>query len=341
MTSHLPKPTPGKNLSQQFKENVIYLIVTYFILAVIFGFLKLLFSPFSLSSREEAEEKIKEMIRDKIRAREKRAEHFENDYNDPMHQFQLRFIDDPDSFKDDPDNAIYEEWFKEWKKGNIIDSNLRWAPSIYEDAFSSVMRVSFIDYLKIQLDLHKRSSIANKIRFLQTIEKYYPEFSSSMSGLEEDLAHYEAELTETIVIDELQKEIQKFGLSEDMADYLMDNASAETLKEKALFLKACTENNITSSAGILALEHNLTIQDALVIGKIVELGLPARVGLAYLHKELTTSDLNFLVEKMNSVLEDYGTDAFSFIKGTTRTAYDDYLEYYLKDLRHKNAVKRF
>lgn len=342
MASHLPQPKPGKSISQQFQEGITFVIIGSFIIHYIGMFFEFLFSPLMSSGNpEDIEEKILEKIEQKQNDREIKRILYKRIVNDPMYQFKLRFIKEPDKYNNDPNNNLYNEWFKEWKNGNVIDSHLRWAPSVYERP-DKIAR-NFIDYLKIQWDLHK-NTVFKKWIFYDTINKYYPEFTPSEKGLEKDLAHYELEVNESELQSELQYEIQKFGLPPDIAQYFIEkDIPAEELEQTAVFMKQLIEKGIRSDICIYTYENNITnVQVAHVINEFVKAtSLPARVGFAFIKQEVNKDDVNKIMETLNFTIETYGKSIFDYIEGTEKTAYDDLIDGCLEEAKLKNAAKNF
>jgi len=340
MNKGMPKPQPNKSLNQQFREGMFFLIIAYFFLYVVGQFFEFLFHPFTNTSAtpEEMEKRIRERILKKQNARIRRMMRFHRDMNDPIVQFHLRFVNEPGNYEGDPDNSIYKEWFNEWRNGNIIDTEMRCAPQVFLKP--KKMNSNFLDYLKIQWDLHKKDSALKRGLFCRIISKYYPEFTPTMNGLEEDIAQYEAEITESRLRNELSDEIQRFGLPVEVASYLMD-VPVEELHDKASAFKRCIEKGYGVDACIYGIERNLKDDMIEVIHEVIEnTGLPAKVGYAYAKQEIDIKGIEYLSNQMSFVLESYGENAFEFIAGKNVTPYDEFLELYLKELKGTKAAKR-
>lgn len=330
--NRIPQPAPKQNLNDQIRGDLIFLIIGCFVLYVVGRFFEWLFMPLRAISQKDTEARVEEKIAEKKYARTLR---FFYNPNDPMYQFQLRFVKEPENYKKDPDNEVYYAWFEEWKNGNIIDSTLRWAPNILD---GTKMRYNFLQYMKIQWALHKKSSLLKRMQFTNTIHKYYPEFSASMKGLEEDLAQYEAEIDEEKLEKELQDEIQKFGLSEDLAKYLIEkDINSKELRIQAKFLKEYSEQGYCSEACICAVENNLSKEEANIVNDLVtKTCLPAKVAIAYVNGEMTKDDFDYVFIFMDNILESYGTEAFEVIDG--KTVFDDRLDILLKGFKEKKII---
>jgi len=286
----LPKPTPV-NETDRLKGNVIFFIVSFFIFYIFYAFLKFIFSPFKVLSPKEAADKVDAKINEK---RNNRWDRKLEDPNDPMVQFHLRFVEKVEEYKKNPDNEAYFAWFQEWQDGNIIDSELKYAPSVFDED-SLEMRPNFIHYMKIQLDLHKRASLIKRMQFTTTLFRFYPELSANLRGLEEDLAQYDAEISEREAEELLQKEIQAFGLPEPLAEYLANkDISAAKLREEAMYLKKCMEKCEDPYICITALENKIPSETTSlkIIKRVVEdFKLPERAAIALLKEEIISDDL--------------------------------------------------
>ena len=336
--SKLPTPAPQPSMGEIFKANVIFLIVGCFILYLFTSLLEFLFKPLKILSRQEASDRIDGQVEEKRHNRYLRDK--ESHPDDPMEQFRLRFVDEMETYKDDTDNEIYYVWFQEWRKGNVIDSRLRWAPNVLDD--NDEMRDNFIQYMKIQLALHKKASLLKKMLFTTTIHKYFPELSPNLRNLEEDLAQYNEEIREKDSEDELQNEIKIFGLPEGAAEYLSKkNINAKTLKEEAIFLKRCIEGGFDSEVSICALENNITEETGwkVIDGVINNLYLPGKVAVALIKEEITGDQLTDLATTMVDFCVDWGHEIYTEDPSRPgQTHYDSILNIRMSGYRGKRVV---
>lgn len=329
---------PKKSLNTQFREDLIFVIIGCFIIYVVERFFSFILRPLHHMSDEEINEKVEEKIQKKREARKSRLLRISQIETDPMYQYYLRFIEAPKDFKNDPDNIQYNAWFQEWKKGNIIDSTLRWAPDVLK---TGKINPVFIEYMKIQLDLHKRASFSKRAQFSNTIYKYYPELSYGLKNMEKDLINYEAEITEADLQVELGNEIQKFGLPESIAGYLVEQDITPTqLRKTAKKFKDLIEEGISSEVCIFVHENDLDKEAAAIIYKITEqISLPPRVAYAYLKGEMSVDEVKELHDLIENVLESYGHDAFLTLENGN-TIYDDYIDVSLKNYRANKFAKK-
>ena len=335
----LPQPTQI-NRTEKLRGDVIFFIIAFFIIYLFTSFLNFLFRPLKALSAKEAADKVDEKIEEK-RTNRLLKKTIGNLPEDPMEQFYLRFVDKPGDYRRDTDNEAYFAWFQEWKAGNIIDSNLIWAPDILDE--HGEIRENFIHYMKIQLTLHKKASLLKRMQFTNTIFRFYPELSASMRGLEEDLAQYGAEIDEVNAEALLEKEIRAFGLSQELAEYLADkDINAQKLREEAVFLKACTEKEgYDADVCICALENSITHDTALKVIKIIisDMELPGRVAMAFLNKELNQEQLTDIGQFMINICEQWGSDIFEIDQGTGETHYEGFVDAKLKQYRGKKVIE--
>lgn len=335
------EPSPSKSAKQAFVENALFMIVGCTILWVAGKFFDFLFKPLRISTFGESIDEVKALMSKKQAKREIRLNKLAEDASDPMSQFSLRFLEKPELFRGRSENAKYRAWYDEWKKGNVIDSTLRWAPRcLAEDR--ETLRPNFIKYMKIQLDLHKRASWYRRNIFLQTISKYYPEFSPSFKGLETDLTNYESESVERRLIKELENQTNTL-LPEELTKYLIDQDLSPTkFKKLTLVLKGYSDQGFCPGACICAVENKIRNTSHIeMIHKVVsELKLPARVGLAYVKGEIDGDELSELALTLNELLEKYGEGAFYENEKNGVCLYDGYLDSYLQNYKSKKRAVR-
>ena len=321
------KKTPG----EEFRDNIIFTIVGYFIIYLVASIMDFILNPFG----KDVDKKILDKITKKQTARMDR--NVSDNPDDPMNQYYQRFIGRPKDFRRDPDNEMYKNWFNEWRSGNILDSDLRWAPSCdYE------ITPTFLKYLKRQLNLHKGASLMRRLLFINTIHRFYPEFTPSLNQLSRDIAKYEAQMNLDDVRSNLKSEIEKYGLDETLADYLINKDFSTTkLKKTAQFLKQCMEYGYDANTSICLVENNipLTSDVAKIIHKTVsELELPARVGLAYAQRKITIENIQEMKENLQAALEIYGLKLYQCANGHEHTVYDDLVDEYLRQYTQKKRV---
>jgi len=320
-----------KSAHEEFRDNIIMTIIGYFVVYVVASVMDFILNPFG--KEKDIDNKILEKICKKQQARQERKLCSE----DPMSQYYQRFIERPKDFRGDPDNEMYRDWFNEWRAGNILDSDLRWAPS-----FDVEMTSTFLKYLKRQMNLHSKASLMRRLLFINTLHRYYPEFSPSLNELARDIERYESQMSKEDVRSNLKAEIEKYGLDDTLADYLINkNLSASKLKKTAQFLKQCVEYGYSSGTSICLVENKIPMDStvASIIHKVVsEIGLPARVGLAYAQRKVTVEELSEMKEHMDAALEIYGLKLYECATDHEKTVYDELIDEYLKQYSQNKRI---
>ena len=309
--------THQKTASEQLQSDVLFYAIGFFCIALVIRFFEFLFKPFEeiqVFGHDNTGLVIKK-IEAKQQARAKFLALLERKTEDPMYQYQERFIINPADHKRDPDNKVYQAWYEQWKKGHVLDSNLKWVPEIYKgDDFTN----NFLRYMRIQLRLHKKAPITNRIQFSNTLFRFYPEFSCSLKGFERDLERYEGMVADDMLSQELKVEINKFGLSDTIADYLSHkDYTAKTLERKAKLLKALVEQGYKTETCIAAVEKFTRESDTDIMALaasldqiITKTGLPPDVCAEGLNGDIDMDDLVSIAKEMKGSLSMYGPDVF-------------------------------
>ena len=338
-TSFNPNAHPKKSTTAKFKENVAFMLVGAFIIYFIQRFFSFLFSPFKSETIGT-----EEYIEERQKAREDYLDEVAEDESDPMYQFQERFLEHPENHLRDPDNKAYKTWYENWRNGEVPDTYLRWVPDMY-NSNGREMRANFIEYMKIQLTLHKKESVLTRMNFLKTIRKYYPEFTATFRGLENDLARYETMVIEETLKKSLTREINKFGLPENLAEYLVEqDLSVEDLRKKAEFVKPLAKKGFSNTTCICAIENNLNEEEAKVIEHVVvKMELPRRVAIAFLRNEIDSKGLEKVYETAIEVRQhavDLDQDIFAPWKDD-KSYYDYMIDHELTSLKGQKRARRY
>ncbi len=331
-------------VDKSYTSDLVILTIGIFLIYLVVKFFDFIFSPLKRHTQEEISDQVDEAIKQKRENRRlKRKKSLPS--NDPMEQFYLRFVSHPEEYKNDIDNDVYSDWFDAWKKGKIIDSDLRWAPDIFKGILDDdTLRPGFVQYMKIQLALHKRTSLLHKMVFTNTIFRFYPELTAGLKGLEEDLAHYETENDEDGAVSDLMDEIKAFGLPDELAEYLINkDTNARTLRKEAVILKEHTDNGFSPETCICALENKVKNQSYLkVIDKMTtEAGLPARAAMARINEQITDEQLLELITHMEDLRGSWGMDIYEpAIDGDGETHYDQFVDGKLNEYKGKNLLNQ-
>jgi len=261
------------------------------------------------------------------------------DKNDPMHQFQLRFIQK--EVKKDDDNETYFAWYKMWKAGSVLDTQLRWAPSVYAE--DGTVRPNFVDYVEIQMDLHKKQSLLTRSLFLSSIRARFPELTPTMDGLKQDIKGYRGETYEADVKAELKVELDKFGLPEALSNYLADkDVAPECLRKEAEFLKKCTEFGCHPEVAVCMLENKVepdTIGAEVIRSMLLDHMLPDFVVRKVLKGELTPEEITEVADKAASLRENFGLAIFEE-DASGNIMYDELLKNFINELTTNKRLRK-
>jgi hypothetical protein len=325
-----------KSLADRTRDGLIFMAVGLFVLYMLQRFIDFLFRPL----HTDGSGSIRDMIETKQEARRQYLKAIEEDGSDPMSQFQERFIKLPESYKRDKDNEIYKKWYQAWKRGEILDSTLRWVPKIYkrDDSFNP----KFIEYLKIQYALHKRASLYKKMVFIGTIRKYYPEFTASFHGLANDLPRYSSMMKEEKLQTELEREIEKFGLPEELAKYLAGkDLKVAKLKEQAVYLKECVARGYLPRSSILGLENGFKVGDVDSIHSMEASGFPPEIAVSVLKGELSKEGFEEIKEEISIIRETFSEERLEEVLESGRTFYEEQLLEKLDEVKIEKRAEKF
>ena len=332
-----------KSAGERLKDDLIYMAIGCIIVNLFSRFIEFITKPLRAPTLgpDEISERIEEVSEKKEQARAQYYEEIEADESDPMHQFQLRFLSNVEDYrarKNALENKKIKEWYLAWKRGEILDSGLRWAPEVI---LNEKFNPAFINYMKIQYTLHKSASFVQKGLFYRTINKYFPELTPTPRGLAHDLSAIDAMIEERKLENELKEAINKYGLGKELADYLT-KANPSKIKEQAEILKVFQDHGFNPKTSICALENNLDIESARVIDKVVvDFCLPSRVGLAYLQKQIDENDIMEIVSTINFHVASYGDEIFDHRKGSDISLFDEIINRELVVHKAQNRLARF
>jgi hypothetical protein len=307
--------TPShKSAGSKIQEDLIFYTIGLFCIAMVIKFFEFIFKPLEhTKSYDQNEKAITQKIEAKQQARENFLKRIERKVEDPMYQYQERYLINHANHKGDPDNKIYKAWYEQWKKGNVLDSNLKWVPEIYN---GSNFNPNFIRYMKVQLGLHKKAPLLNRVQLSNTLFRFYPEFSCSLKGFERDLERYAHMVSEDLLCNELKKEINEFGLNDELAEYLVrKDFSVKDLHIKATVLKTMTEDGCRAEACIATFEKFPKYSDADLVaaaGAIENAMRQTRLSGAIcaeaLNGDIDGDDLHNIAINMAESINMYGID---------------------------------
>ena len=214
--AQLPKPPKGKSLASRVSSTPIFAAFISLFVYIILGILKCIVTPLTWiwASDEELDGgKSKQKAMDSITARSVRRDAFAEDPRDPMFQYIDRFVERPMEHLGEP-NEQYNEWFEQYTRGEILDSDLRWAPEVYD--LDHKICNQFLSYLENQVRLHKNHPVAS-VNLLRTIRKFYPEFEPNYNSILETIDGLRRRNNKRAERSKMSGEIEKAGITEGVA----------------------------------------------------------------------------------------------------------------------------
>jgi len=325
-----------KSFGRSAAETAIFVMIVAAVFIAFAMFLEFLTEPFRKAKTfGDYLNKVREDFIRKAKKRQEFLDAVESHENDPMNRYQEEFLRNPGQ----GDSEILE-WFTAWQKGEIPDSQLRWAPSIYgedidaEDILDQDVTITaeFLDYLERQLQI-------NAGAVLGTIKAQYPEFEPTLEGIRKDIAAYRTEIRNISEDAQLRREINKIGLDGEYAEYLLTRP-AEVLREEALFLKKAKEFDIPLDLALVLMKHKHEPSSELTgLVKMYNLGIQAQVFDACYSELLTGEEMEPLFREILELKEEYGREWYLNRDGEEETLGTETTNQILKEhlVRIRNA----
>ena len=329
------KPINPKSRGEQFMDDLflvgIICIVSYLIQQIFAA----IFSPFKYltMSNEQIEAEEVEKAKEKVRRRQEIRGQYDDDPNNPLNQYILRFKKYPEKYEGDPENKQYERWYDAWIEGMVLDSYMYWAPEVYNMEKGRIFgrktfSKDFLDYLENQRRLHLRSLIGARNVFLSTIRKYYPEFTANLSVMKAEIAELMDMTVNYNLHQELLTEIKKLGVPDRIAQKLSKAEIApEEILEKAKLIRDFHQQGINDAACDICAKHYRNPESlfwkidpnfgprselaSLVNEVVYHLGhYGETVILAYLRQNITAEDIRDIIVNINEQKESLGAALF-------------------------------
>lgn len=304
----------SKSLGAQLQEDVIFIVIGCFIIYVITGIFKVIFFPFRylLMSNAQLEEEDIQKALQKARNRDFYLAEYDSNPSNPLYQYRQRFLENPERYENDPDNEVYMEWYKAWKAGQIMDTKLCWAPNVYiKRDHKRYINPDFLNYFELQFELHQGFIL--RTAFLNTVRKYFPEFTPTSSGIRNDLEGLRYRSQEKHLYYTIVDEVVKLGLPEDIAKKLskMDLSGIE-LKDLVGKVKKGIEHDLHPETAIFAAKRGFApdSDEAILADKLFKSVLPEPIIAAYFDGKIDNKDTMVLIEKSQSVRDILGLGAF-------------------------------
>jgi len=333
---------PRKTAGEQLRSDMFAVIITCSLVHLISVFFKALFSPlrYLTMSREQIEREEFASSRKKIEARELRTLGFRQDESDPLIQYTARFIESPEAYAGEEENDTYRQWHEDWSKGYVVDADLRWAPDVYK---GGSFNPAFLNYLELQLGNLRG---LQKGVFVNTIRKYYPEFTADLSVISDEIEQLRKRSTERELRNELEAKIRKFGLTEKCARELAGaGLTAQETVNRAKVVKRCLEKDFIQSASLCIAENGIDpdSDDASMVNYLMSNAfLPRSVVISFIRKEIDEKQVEKLISFASTTIETLGSN-YLFTKSNGTCAFEALMNEKLNELktntRRMNSAK--
>lgn len=333
---------PRKTAGEQLRSDMLMVIITCSLVHLISVFFKVLFAPlrYLTMSREQMEREEFAQSRKKIEARELRALGFRQDDDDPMVQYTARFIESPEAYVGDEENDTYRQWHEDWSKGYVVDADLRWAPDVYK---GGSFNPAFLSYLELQLGNLRG---LQKGIFVNTIRKYYPEFTADLSVISSEIEQLRKRSTERELRNELEAKIRKYGLTDKCAKELAGaGLTAQETVNRAKVVKRCLERDFIQSASLCIAENGIDpdSDDASMVNYLMSNAyLPRSIVMSFIRKEINERQMEKLISFAKTTIETMDS-TYLFQKSNGVSAFETLMNEKLHDLkiayRRQNTAK--
>lgn len=291
--SHIPEPK-AKTAAEMALEYVVFVVGSVFIYYTIVCVLKFIFAPvrYLTMSSDEIEQERLEKAKEKIQNRTRQREVWAHDESDPLNWYVEHCLNKEGSGRN---YSRVLKWHRQWSKGRILDTRMRWAPEVYEGTEESRhLSLAFVKYLERQLELHRAAGLMRWAGFAYTLNRFYPEVSVGLDTLKERARV--ASLGEKLV-----SEIADIGLSREVAGTLASlDVSGKRLHEIVTKVKALKKKGLTDTGLEFyikyydLMEKSPVISDVKVLVEIDQLlckGVPDDIIMEYLNGQLSLEDL--------------------------------------------------
>lgn len=304
---HIPE-RPKKSLAQETKEMAIFAVIMVGILCALQWLVGLIGKPFLClfdGERKKFERRINKES-DKIFEREALRKSYENSSSNPLYQYMQRFVLNARQYKGDVDNKEYKEWFKCFKAGNIIDSNLHWAPDVYKTYGDESVEISleFLTYLDRQVVLHENGSAEERKIFMATLRNYYPEFESNFKNLQDEIAEYRITVKEKEAHEEFVLVMDDNGIPRSIAEELKkETHNSKTLKLRISIAKEWLDAGYGIKTASFGARNNYAPGDELapVIDKMITVFNSEIAALSLIRGDLSIEQVSEFLKGFNAV----------------------------------------
>jgi hypothetical protein len=299
---YTPVPAPVKSAGEQAKDTLVYLVICLVLYYFLTLLAKVFIAPFKylfMTDRARFAVKIARS-KAKIQARKAARELFDTSEANPMYQYLVRFKYASADYKGDPENAKYQKWFESLKNGTILDTGLLWAPEVY---LNGTYNEDFLDYFSRQYNLHKVADLKTRIRFMETIRKFYPEFTPRFSVISTELNDLYERLRSKKLHNELAEVISKSGIPMELAKEIVSkDMSSDQIKSAIRTVQKCKAVGWGNAGCKFAVKHGYNPDEHEdyfneAVNNIIEYAKNEDIALALIRGDISAEELTALAKK--------------------------------------------
>lgn len=304
-----PENDRGPSLAQRVGSTLFFVAIASVVVWIIGGLFKIIVTPITWLWASDDELGGRKGPADAITARTTQRTVYAEDTQDPMYQYISRFVEHPLDHLGDPDNDYYQKWYEQFGRGEILDSDLRWAPEVYDDDHKICNE--FLRYLEVQVNLHEGRSEAG--RFLKTIRKYYPEFEAKFSSIKlaiEGLRRRNVKAAQRAAIKE---ELAQAGIPAGIAVTLsLFKMSSEELRERLLLVRKRISQGYPERVVEVMAVHGIRDEFVVEQGNILySNGIDPTLAVDISNGDLTQSDIRDVLGFASNFRNVMGDAAFA------------------------------
>lgn len=296
-----------RSAGQQVKDAFVYLVIVCVLYYTIVLILKIITFPFRMLLTSDGQRFEAQLVRAKakVQARELAKAKYDVSEINPLYQYLVRFKHSPDKFKGDPENASYQEWFTSLKKGDLLDTELKWAPDVYVQGAGSgrIYNKDFLDYFSRQFKLHQQADLVLKVKFMFTLQKFYPEFTPKFSVIPSELADLYERIHLKTLHNDVLKVINGSGVPVELAEGLLNELmSPAQIKAAVRIIQKCLARKYGQTMCRFCVDHNFNPdlhEDhySNAVNNILETTKNEEMAAALVRGDITVEEITAIVDR--------------------------------------------
>lgn len=296
---------PKKTASEKIKNSIFDFVVVMVVYWILVSLVQVLLEPFRIlfmSDRQRFASKMAK-AKEKIEKRVYNRKIYDEDPNNMLSLYLERFKIHPDKYVGDCNNDNILNWFNGLKNGILLDTDLTWAPEVYE---GDLISENFLNYLLNQVELHRNSSLRDQVSFMKTLRNFYPEFTPKYSVLLSEIKGFQEKAKAQALTQELTDVVIGSGVPDELAQELVKAyLTPKELKEAITVVRGCTVKGYGIEMGRFCLAHKYDVNTAEqetsdMVNQILTFSNNEDIALALIRGSLSFEELN---EMLKNVLD--------------------------------------